>query len=268
MSAWLLLRGLTRESRHWSGLPARWAATGLGETVALDLPGNGTARHEAVPGRVEDIMERLRERAGSAGLDRPCRLVAMSLGAMVATAWAQRYPAEVAALVLINTSMRPFSTVTQRLRPRNWAALASVAVRWEERAHCEGVIHRLTCARRDTETADVAAWMEIFRTAPMTRGAALRQLLAAARFRAAPVPPSCPTLVVSSAADALVNPVCSDRLAAAWRVPHATHPWAGHDLPHDDAAWLCATVAQWWNGPHGGPQDQDAGDGKIRPCRT
>jgi hypothetical protein len=30
-------------------------------------------------------------------------------------------------LVLINTSMRPFSTATERLRPLNWAALLGMA---------------------------------------------------------------------------------------------------------------------------------------------
>ncbi|MDF3831688.1 alpha/beta hydrolase, partial [Cupriavidus basilensis] len=53
------------------------------------------------------------------------------------------------------------------------------------------------------------------------------------------------TLVISSKTDRLVDPACSARLAAAWSVPHRRHPWAGHDLPHDDPAWLAATVAHW-----------------------
>ena len=46
----------------------------------------------------------------------------------------------------------------------------------------------------------------------------------------------------SNDADRLVNPHCSVRLATAWGVPHARHPWAGHDLPHDDPQWLCETA--------------------------
>jgi len=245
MSAWLLLRGLTRESRHWGDLPARWQAAGLGDTVQIDLPGNGTACREPVPAQVEAIMEIVRGKVRGAGLAPPYRLLAMSLGAMVATAWAQRYPDEVAVLVLINTSMRPFSTVAERLRPASWPALAGMALRWHNRAHCERVIHRLTCARQDTEAADVAAWQEIARSAPVTRQAALRQLLAAARYRAQASAPVCPTLVVTSGEDRLVNPACSDRLAKAWQVRQARHPWAGHDLPHDDPAWLCAAVSDW-----------------------
>ncbi len=118
MSPWIFLRGLTRESRHWGDLPALWTARGLGRPTLIDLPGNGTAHHATVPADVRGIMEAVRATACATGVTAPYRILAMSLGAMVATEWAQRYPGEVAGLVLINTSMRPFSTLPQRLRPR------------------------------------------------------------------------------------------------------------------------------------------------------
>ena len=27
--------------------------------------------------------------------------------------------------------------------------------------------------------------------------------------------------------------------------PHYRHPWAGHDLPHDDAPWVAQRIASW-----------------------
>ena len=42
--------------------------------------------------------------------------------------------------------------------------------------------------------------------------------------------------------DRLVSPRCSQRLAAAWKVPLALHPSAGHDLPLDDPDWLLAQL--------------------------
>jgi pimeloyl-ACP methyl ester carboxylesterase len=57
--------------------------------------------------------------------------------------------------------------------------------------------------------------------------------------------PGCPVLVLSSKDDRLVNPLCSARLASAWQAEHHEHPWAGHDLPHDDAGWLCQRIALW-----------------------
>lgn len=245
MNTWIFLRGLTREARHWGDLPARWAAHGLGAPLTIDLPGNGAARDLPVPRNVRGMTDAVRAAVQASGRPGPWRVLAMSLGAMVATDWAQAWPAEVAGLVLVNTSMRPFSHATERLRPQNWTAIVGMARHWHDRARCERTIHRLTCERLDTRDADLARWVEIGQSAPVTRDAAWRQLMAAARFSAQSAAPACPTVIASSDADRLVNPSCSTQLAAAWHAPHilhARHPWAGHDLPHDDAQWLCETV--------------------------
>lgn len=265
MTTWIFLRGLTREARHWGTLPALWAQHGLGRPLLLDLPGNGTQRDVRVPATVSGMREHVRASAERAWRARPAsvagaapesaqqaiglpgppyRILAMSLGAMVATDWAQAYPDEIAGLVLINTSMRPFSTVTERLRPDTWAALLGMARHWHDRVRCERTIHRLTCERLDTRDTDLADWVAIAESAPVTRCAAWQQLIAAARFHTQPARPACPTLLLSSSADRLVNPICTHHLAAAWQVPHTAHPWAGHDLPHDDPQWLCDTVAR------------------------
>jgi len=246
MSDWILLRGLTREARHWGALPAALQARcGIARMTLLDLPGNGAQAAVRAPPDVAAMVEHVRAGARRQALAPPYRVLAMSLGAMVAAEWARRYPQEIGALVLVNTSMRPFGSVAQRLRPRNWPALAGMALRWHDGPYCERAIHRLTCNAIATRETDVAAWSAIRASAPVSRGNALRQLWAAARYRAGAAPPSCPTLLVSSTADHLVDPACSARLAAAWGVRHRWHPWAGHDLPHDDPAWLAATVAHW-----------------------
>ncbi|MGO4331647.1 alpha/beta fold hydrolase [Cupriavidus sp. 2TAF22] len=250
LNEWILLRGLTREARHWGALPAALRARcGITRLTLLDLPGNGTEAARRAPPSVAAMVEHMRASARRQALAPPYRVLAMSLGAMVAAEWARRYPQEIGALVLVNTSMRPFGSVAQRLRPRNWAALAGMALRWQDGPYCERTIHRLTCNTRAALAADVAAWSAIRASAPVSRGNALRQLWAAARYRAAAAAPRCPTLVVSSAADRLVDPECSARLAAAWAVAHRRHAWAGHDLPHDDPAWLAATVAHWMREP-------------------
>ncbi|KJK21146.1 hydrolase [Burkholderiaceae bacterium 16] len=246
MSDWILLRGLTRETRHWGALPGVLQTTaGIRPIAMLDLPGNGVEAAGRAPASVAAMVEFMRERARERALAPPYRLLAMSLGAMVAAEWARRHPGEIGALVLINTSMRPFCALTERLPPRNWPALLGMALRWHHAAYCERTVHRLTCNTSAARAADVAAWCAIRASAPVSRANALRQLWAAARYEAASRPPACPTLVLSSAADRLVDPACSAHLAAAWRVLHRRHPWAGHDLPHDDPAWLAATMA-WW----------------------
>lgn len=249
MSDWILLRGLTREARHWGELPAtlrRSGAVGDDDRLTmLDLPGNGSQAGRRSPATVADIVSQLRSDAALAGLHAPYRLLAMSLGGMVATAWAQQHADDIERLVLINTSMRPFGAPHQRMRVGAWPAVLGLMRSWQDGRRCEAIIHRLTCARTDAREADVARWAAIHAEAPVSRANALRQLLAAARFRAGTAPPRCATLLLSSAADRLVSPACSARLATAWSVPHRVHPWAGHDLPHDDPEWVAREVARW-----------------------
>lgn len=247
---WVLLRGLTREARHWGGLPVQLqqqlrGTPAAGQVITLDLPGSGRFHHEACSASIQGMVEFLRHQLQAQGRQPPWSIFAMSLGGMVATDWAQRYPQEVARLVLVNTSMRPFGGVAERLRPRNWGALAGLALRWHNAAYAEQLIHRLTCNNTATRAADLAAWIHIRQTAPVRAANAFSQLAAAAKFACADAAPGCSTLLLSSANDHLVNPVCTLRLASAWKAPHLIHPWAGHDLPHDDPDWICRHITRW-----------------------
>ena len=243
--SWILLRGLTRESRHWAEFVPQLGQYTDEEVLTLDLPGNGEFAGQTSPASVHRMVAFTRQQLQARGLQPPYRLLAMSLGGMVATDWAQRHPAEIEQLVLVNTSMRPFSTVTQRLRPASWRPLARLAIHWgnsSRASHIERTLHRLTCNQTLSCEQDLALWLDIRQSAPVSATSALHQLWAAACFTCAAPAPSCPVLVLSSAADQLVNPACSARLAAAWKVAHHQHPWAGHDLPHDDADWVCRQV--------------------------
>jgi pimeloyl-ACP methyl ester carboxylesterase len=251
--SWVLLRGLTREARHWGDFAERLARTLPGsagaatEVLALDLPGNGTFCREDSPATVRAMADFVRAQLQARGVPPPYKLVAMSLGGMVAADWALRHPQEVERLVLINTSMRPLGSVIDRLRPANWLPLALVAARWGRAGYAgqaERVIHRITCNRAASLEQDLAAWSHIRQDAPVSAANAWRQLKAAAAFTAAAAP-ACPVLVLSSAADQLVHPRCSARLAQAWQATYHEHPWAGHDLPHDDAGWVCRRIGRW-----------------------
>ena len=244
---WIFLRGLTREARHWGGFVGQFeACLSPMRITTQDLPGTGKFHQQTSPLRVADMVMFARQQLLAQGIKPPYALLGMSLGAMVCTDWAQRFEKEISCLVLINTSMRPHCGLLQRLRPGQWLPLLGLAANWGDGQYAERSIHHMTCnqlARRDD---DLAAWLEIRRSAPVSKANALRQLLAAARFACAAQTPRCPALVLSSGADQLVNPICSTQLAGAWQAALHTHPWAGHDLPHDDGLWLCERITEWF----------------------
>lgn len=243
---WVLLRGLTRESRHWGGFPDQLRAAMPGADVAaIDLPGNGRLHGERSPDTVEAMADAARAELRRQGLAPPYRLLAMSLGAMVAVAWAARHPQELAGAALINTSLRPFSPPWQRLRPRAWGPLLRLAALDPEPAAWEATILELTSRGVAEPAALLADWGAWRRECPVSRGNALRQLIAAARFQAPSERPAPPLLLLASQRDGLVDPRCSRRLAAAWGLPLALHTSAGHDLPLDDGAWVASQLARW-----------------------
>lgn len=210
-----------------------------------DLPGNGVRNHELSPTRIEAMVEDCRARLKGCGHLPPYHLLALSLGGMVATSWAATHPQEVAALVLINTGMRPFSPFYERLRPACYAQLLRAAAASDNLPRREALILGLVSnntAKRDTA---LPAWVALARQNPVSRPNAMRQLLAAARFRAPAAAPAAPALVLVSQQDRLVAAACSRALARAWGTALAVHPAAGHDLPLDDAPWVVDEVVAW-----------------------
>lgn len=246
MATWILLRGLTRESGHWGEFPVQLATQlATARILTLDLPGNGVRHREASPLQVAGMVSACRTQLAVLGIDGPVHLLAMSLGAMVALAWASAHPREVAGCVLINSSFAGISPFYRRLRPSSYPTLLGVLARGEARAR-EAAILRLTSRRADP--AVLEQWVTLRRRHPVTPLNALRQLAAAARFRLPPQRPAVPLLVLSGRQDALVDPRCSAELAARWQLPHVEHPGAGHDLPLDDGPWLAARIGEWLAG--------------------
>ena len=250
MSTWVLLRGLTRESRHWGDFPVLLQAQlGSARVVTLDLPGNGQLNLLPSPTNVPEMAAACRSLLRERGLPPPYHLLAMSLGAMVALAWAHAHPGELSGCVLINTSLRTFSPWYQRLRPRNYGAVLGMVVSHDAAANERSVLEMTTQHPTVDRPTLLAQWLRWRTENPVSRANALRQLWAAARFSAPSAVPAVPLLVLTSAADGLVDSRCSQRLAQAWGAPLRKHPTAGHDLPLDDGVWVAREVAAWLAAP-------------------
>ena len=246
MTTWVLLRGLTREAAHWGEFPRALAQVMPGaRLVTLDLPGNGVRHSETSPWSVGAMAQSCRDALQHQGIAPPYRLLAMSLGAMVATEWPRQAPQEVTACVLINTSFRPFSPFYQRLRPGNYGSLLRLVARSRDPWAVEPLVWRLTSQRTPADPGVVARWVAARCAHPVARGNALRQLVAAARFQAPERAPVVNTLILASAGDQLVHCGCSKAIAQAWGCALVVHPAAGHDLPLDDPAWVAREVGAW-----------------------
>ena len=214
MMPWVLLRGLSREARHWGAFPDRLGkALNGAPVICLDFPGNGERFREHSPTSVEAMADDCHAQLRELDIARPCRVLAMSLGAMVAVAWAQRHPADLAGAVLINTSLRPFSPVYQRLRPRNYRRIVSLLLGQSTDEQIENAILVMTSTRSmrpEERIALLSDWVRWRVERPVTAGNVIRQLIAAARFRAPLQAPSVPCLILGSRGDKLVDSRCSE----------------------------------------------------------
>lgn len=249
MSTWVFLRGLTRESRHWGNFPAFFRdEIGNADIIALDLPGNGQLYRMRSPASVAAMARHCRDELQARGMRPPFHVLAMSLGAMMAVAWADLHADELAGCVLINTSLRPFNPIHQRLRPGSYGTLLKLLLPGGSPETRERRILRLTSRLASDPERIVAAWSAWQSQYPVAPANALRQLWAAGRYRAPRRRPAVPLLILASAADALVDPRCSRQLAQHWQADFAEHPAAGHDIPLDDGAWVARQVRDWLQG--------------------
>jgi len=237
---WIFLRGLTRESRHWGDFVERFRA-GRPRAVAecLDAAGNGTERHRKSFGTIHEYVLDLRRRC-QAFADGPVHLCAISLGGMIATAWASAFPGEVASLTIINTSAANYSPLHHRLQPRSYPVLVRGLVRREAAVERERAVLGLVSNR---DSASLERWVAEFAALPTPTPASFaRQVWAASRYRFPARAPVKRVLVLRGLGDRLVNPRCSEAIARAWDAPLESHPTAGHDLPLDDPEWVLARL--------------------------
>jgi pimeloyl-ACP methyl ester carboxylesterase len=240
---WLLVRGLTRERRHWHEFPGLLAEReASGDVELVDLPGAGAeAGHVPLPSvawMARDVARRLPPSFSGVGA-KPYHVLGLSLGGMVALELCRLFPERFSSAVIINASSR-LTPPHERLRPGAALELLRAALTLDPASRERRVLD-LTSTLPATERARYARLSGQFaRDAPVARRTLIAQLIAAARFR----PPRPEVLrarlsFVCSSHDAVVSPRCSRDLAALYGSSCLEHPRAGHDVALDDPAWLC-----------------------------
>jgi pimeloyl-ACP methyl ester carboxylesterase len=192
---------------------------------------------------IEAMVEDYRKQLHVQGVPPGFGILAVSMGGMAAVHWAQKFPQEISRLVLVNTSMRPFSPVHHRLQLPALARLLWLILRRAGPQAWEEAIAVLTSGTASPAT--VSSWVALRLRQPVLPGNALRQLVAAARFQARQQPPDSPILLLGSRLDRLVSVQCSEAISLRWAVALLVHPSAGHDLTLDDGDWVSSAVQHW-----------------------
>lgn len=240
---WLFLRGLGRHGKHWGDFPKLFQERFASARVHLaDLAGNGTeAQRESflqVLSYVDDLRARLQPLP-----EKGFALFAMSLGGMVASAWARAYPEEVRALVLVNSSAKDAGPFWQRLRARNYLEVIRL---FRESANIElreNVILKITAPTLSpAEREDLAHRYSAMRTT--TPHNFIRQIMAASQYYL-PTRPDVPILVLAANGDRLVDYRCSKQIAQKWNAPIAIHPGEDHDLPLTEPHWVLDEIQKF-----------------------
>jgi len=242
---WVLLRGLVRGVGHWSDFPEKIKRAFPEDRFEfLEIPGNGALYQKESPTRIDEAVESLRRQSQFIQEGKKIHLLAISLGAMVATAWADQHPQEVEQLVLINSSSARHSKFYERLKPQNYPRMLNLLAGFKSRFSIQEIEKQiLQMTSNSSERRDFALplWTRESTAHPVTAVNFFRQLWAAKSYTfpsEAPVP----TTILASENDRFVDVSCSKNLAKAWRCPIYTHPWAGHDLPLDDGEWVIAQI--------------------------
>ncbi|MDZ4082909.1 MAG: alpha/beta hydrolase [Bdellovibrionales bacterium] len=264
-----LIRGLARESRHWgdfvTDLEKAYIASGRKVRIeTIDLPGCG--RHsemrscttvQATADFAREKMKDILAKEAQEGIEPAShrRLVSISLGGMVGVSWMSRYPNDFHSAVLINSSFRGISKVTQRLRWDSWWRIPLIVgernVREREKKILDWVSNR-----SDRRQEVLENWVQIQLTRPVSTVNLALQLTAASMFKAPLSPPENDRplevnhffpklLVLCSRKDRMVHPDCSQAIADRYKAPIIFHPTAGHDLPLDAGPWVATMISEW-----------------------
>ncbi len=245
----MLLRGLAREAGHWSGFDFKFRQSISGaQVLTLDLPGTGRYHKLKSPLSIPQTMEFaradfLRFTQGAPRI--PTYVLAVSMGAMVASEWLERYPDDLSGGVLINTSLGRVTKPWERLKPQAlwymWNAIrASSADAREE------WILKMISQSRDIHPQIAKEWARLAGSRPVLLENVLRQLIACALYHGPAEAPVQPLLIMNSLGDDMVDPRSSQLLAKEWDAPLVTHPTAGHDLTLDDPQWVILKTKAWY----------------------
>lgn len=234
---WIWIRGLGRGSIHWGEFVQTFQKLYPEDQVEfLDLPGNGENYDLTSPLSIKEYVRVLRSQSEFIKETKPIHLLAMSLGAMVATCWGEMYPHEIEKMVLVTTSSRGLCPIYQRLKLNIWGQILSLVLIKDDFQR-ESRILSIVSNSVQTPTKYAKVFADFAFQHPLSFLNFTKQLIAASRYQF-PAQAPVPTLLIGSSLDQFVDCRCTLQLAKTWGLSARIHPTAGHDIPLDDPDWL------------------------------
>ena len=236
---WILLRGLSREARHWHDFTELMQQKAQGQILTLDLPGFGTEKNRNCPVTIKANTEDIRERwlqAKENFESTEWGLLGISMGGMIALDWAHRYPYDFKRLVVLNSSSKDTGGALQRFSLYGWFQTFMSLIKKGQHAESEKEILKMVSNLRQNDPQVLEAFAQISKESNITMGKIICQLMASSQFM---LPPTVkvPTLILASIKDHLVDVRCSKLMAERLQAQIKFHPTAGHDLTLDDPQW-------------------------------
>lgn len=238
----VLIRGLVRSRYHWLDFPQKLQTSLQMPVTCVELAGNGYRSGEDTPTGIGEAVEDLRRQV--LPLKGQIHLVGISLGGMLATAWAQRYPDETASLVLINSSSS-LSPFYERLRPAHYAGLLRQLL-LRNSAALEEFILSATVNDEKIWRPLLPEFAAFQKEHPVKPANFVRQLRLASQVDFRKIP-AAPKLILVAEGDRLVSPACSEVIARTWGCTIECHAHGGHDLTTDDPEWVTGQIRRWLN---------------------
>ena len=238
----VLLRGLTREKRHWGSVPEMLQQRTGRHVFAPDLPGFGEEEKVIPPHSIRETMEHIRQYQT---YDQKIDLVGLSLGGMVAYEWLRQHPEQINSIVLINSSFGSCSPFYKRLRWQIYRQIVEIALIQVPRERERKILEIVANSAERREEVFIN-WVKIAQEREWKPVHILKQLAAAALYRPAIEPLKIPGLIISSLGDRLMDPSCPRSMAQQLKIPMVAHPWGGHDLGVDDPQWLVDRLVEFW----------------------
>lgn len=237
----LFIRGLTRETRHWRGLPEKYQTKYPEHKVySIDLPGAGEFCEMTSPRKLDDYVEFLRKEIQSRSILGKVVLIGISMGGMIGLRFAELYPEEIEKVFVINASAGNLSSYSERFNLKELKTLLKIFTT-KDLPLKEEMTLKLTTEHFKVTKDVVDEFVAIQHSAPVKPLSGINQLWAASRFKITK-PLSVPVVIISGLKDRLVAPKCPKKLSEILKAKLVTHPSAGHDLPLDEPDWLLSEL--------------------------